>query len=178
MNKIRFTHILALLAGMTLLTACGQEDQAAAPTDAAPADDAVTDATTEVSDEIKTQIEARQAQYKKIGGAFKTINDNLKSGSPDMAAIQAAAATVVDAGAGMADWFPEGTGPESGVKTEALPAIWENRADFDTKIAAFQAAAANLKTVADAGDPAAVGPAFGATGGTCKGCHDTFRLDD
>ncbi len=174
MNPFGLTKFVMALAGVAMLTACGQEDQAAAPADTPD----VAEATAEVSDEIKTQIEARQAQYKKIGGAFKTINDNLKSGSPDMAAIQAAAATVVEAGAGMGDWFPEGTGPESGIKTEALPAIWENRAEFDTKVAAFQAAAANLKTVADAGDPAAVGPAFGATGGTCKGCHDNFRLDD
>ena len=171
MRKFGKTHIVLAVASVVMLAACGQDEEAAAPTDAASASQ-------EVSAEAKAQIEARQAQYKKIGGAFKTINDNLKSGSPDIAAIQAAAATVVETGAGMGDWFPEGTGPEAGVKTEALPVIWEKRDEFDQKIAAFQTAAANLKTVAEGGDVAAIGPAFGATGGTCKGCHDNFRLDD
>ncbi len=171
MRKIGITRIALAFAAVAMLSACGQDEEAAAP---AGGDTAAAEASTEV----KAQIEARQAQYKKIGGAFKTINDNLKSGSPDIAAIQAAAASLPEIAATMGDWFPEGTGPESGVKTEALPAIWENRADFDQKIAAFQAAAANLNTVAQGGDVAAIGAAFGATGGTCKACHDNFRLDD
>ncbi len=171
MRKFGIPHIVLALAGMALLSACGQEDTATAPSD-------TNGAAQEASAEVKAQIEARQAQYKKLGAAFKTINDNLQSGSPDVAAIQTAAASIPVETATMADWFPEGTGPESGVKTGALPAIWENRADFDQKIAAFQTAAANLNTVAQGGDVAAIGAAFGATGGTCKACHDNYRLDD
>ncbi|MDE8530024.1 hypothetical protein PCJ27_28530, partial [Klebsiella pneumoniae] len=34
-------------------------------------------------------IAARQAHYKDIGRAFKTINDQLKTATPDLAVIQA-----------------------------------------------------------------------------------------
>ena len=95
-----------------------------------------------------------------------------------MAAIQAAAASVPAETADMADWFPEGSGPASGVETDALPAIWENKADFDSKVDDFQAAAATLASTAAAGDIAAITSAFQATGATCKACHQTYRADD
>ena len=95
-----------------------------------------------------------------------------------MAAIQAAAASVPTETADMGYWFPEGSGPASGVKTDALPAIWENKADLDSKIADFQAAAATLASTAEAGDIAAISEAFNATGATCKSCHETYRADD
>lgn len=127
---------------------------------------------------VAEQIELRQDRYERIGGAFKTINDQLETGDPDIAEIQAAAATLPEAGAGMADWFPEGTGPDAGVETEALPAIWETPEDFDTKVAEFLAAAEELDTAAQSGDVSAIASAFQATGGTCKACHDDYRLDD
>ncbi len=156
---------------LLVLAACGQNDSASEATDG-------TESAGSGNPEAQAIIEARQAQLKKVGSAFKTINDQLKSGNPDLAAIQAAAASVPVETATMADWFPEGTGPEAGVETEALPVIWETRADFEQKIADFQAAAAQLASVAEGGDVAAIGAAFGATGGTCKACHDNYRLDD
>ncbi len=178
MRDFSIKHILAAIVAMVLLSACGQESETAETSDGATDTSAAQEANTETNSEAAAQIEARQAQYKKLGAAFKTINDQLKAGTPDVAAIQAAAASIPVETAGMMDWFPEGTGPEAGVETEALPAIWENRADFDQKIADFQAAAANLNTIAEGGDLAAIGAAFGATGGTCKACHDNYRLDD
>lgn len=174
MRRTGTRHILAAFVAMIFLSACGQEGETSS---SAPSPDAAS-ATLENGMTVKAVIEARQAQLKKLGSAFKTINDQLKSGSPDMAAIQAAAASVPVEAEGMANWFPEGSGPESGIETDALPKIWETRADFDQKISDFQAAAAQLATVAQGGDPAAIGAAFGATGGTCKACHDDYRLDD
>ena len=126
----------------------------------------------------KEQIELRQAQLKKMGKAFKTISDQLKSGDPDVAAVQAAAASVPVESAGMEDWFPEGTGPDSGVKTDALPIIWEDRADFEQKLADFRTASDQLAAVAEGGDITAIATAFQATGGACKACHDKFREED
>jgi len=50
--------------------------------------------------------------------------------------------------------------------------------DFDQKIADFHAAAATLASTAEGGDLAAIGEAFGNTGGACKSCHQTYRADD
>lgn len=169
MNR-QTSFALAALAGIALLAACGPGEAPSAPADAEAA-------TTPLSNGLTAAetIEARQAGLKAVGKAFKTINDNLKSGEPDMAAIQLAAASVPAETAGMEDWFPEGSGPASGVKTDALPVIWETRADFDAKVADFQAAATRL---AAAGDIAAITEAFAATGATCKACHETYRADD
>jgi cytochrome c556 len=173
--KIRRTTLaLAAIAGVSLLAACGGSDSSAPASDAPPAEEVVLDN----GMTPKEQIELRQGQLKKLGKAFKTISDELKAGEPDMAAIQAAAASVPVEAEGMADWFPAGTGPESGVKTEALAAIWEQPDLFAEKVANFQAAAGDLALAAEGGDVAAIGAAFGQTGGTCKSCHETFRADD
>ncbi len=127
---------------------------------------------------VRAQIEARQDGYKTLGKNFKTINDQLKTSEPDLAEIEAAIDAMIGASEGMADWFPEGTGPESGVETEALAAIWENPDGFSGKIADFDVALAGLNTAIQSGDLEAIGTATRATGATCGGCHDDFRLDD
>ena len=83
---------------------------------------------------------------------------------------------------GLARWaqalptmFPQGTQLPS---SHARPEIWQNRADFDAKAAAFQAATASLVQAAQAGDAAAFKTAYGATGAACKACHDLYRLED
>lgn len=171
MKRCKIQIMLPILAGLTLLSACGQNTETDVVSDTASVE--LPGGMT-----VKEQIEARQAQLKKMGKAFKAISDQLKAGSPDLAQIQAAAAVVPKEAAGMVDWFPDGTGPESGVKTEALPIIWENKADFADKVTAMQEAAAKLETVAQEGDVAAIATAFQSTGGTCKACHDKYRLDD
>ncbi len=171
MKRCKIQIILPLLAGVTLLTGCEQSDQT---------DEVSETASVELPGgvTVKDQIEARQGQLKKMGKAFKAINDQLKAGTPDLAQIQAAAAVVPKESASMVDWFPEGTGPESGIETEALPIIWEDKADFNEKVGTMREAAAKLETVSLGGDVAAIATAFQATGGTCKSCHDKYRLDD
>ena len=127
---------------------------------------------------VAEQIEFRQDQFKTFGASFKTVNDQLNSGSPDIAEIQSATAAVLAASEGMADWFPAGTGPAAGVKTEALAIIWEEPGDFQQKVSDAQAAIAAFNAVAQGGDLAAIPAAFRNTGGTCKACHDKYRLDD
>lgn len=161
---------IVALVGLAALTACGQ-NEASEPTAAATAE--LANGMT-----VKDQIETRQEQLKKVGEAFKTVSDNLKSDTPDLSAIESAAASIPTATETMADWFPEGTGPDSGVETDALAAIWEDKDDFLTKVNDMQEAVANLAFVAQGGDTAAIGEAFKTTGGTCKSCHDKYRLDD
>lgn len=171
MKRCKIQIILPLLAGLTLLSACGQNSET---------DPVSKTASLEIPGglTVKEQIEARQAHLKKMGKAFKAISDQLKAGSPDLTQIQTAAAVVPKEAASMVDWFPAGTGPESGIKTEALPIIWEDKTDFNDKVAAMQDAAAQLDTAAQGGDVAAIATAFKNTGGKCKACHDKYRLDD
>jgi len=80
--------------------------------------------------------------------------------------------TFAGAGDKLGGLFPEGS--QGG---EAAPAIWEDRAGFEEKIAAWQEATA----AAIAANPATLDemkPAVGAVLQSCKGCHDSYRIED
>jgi cytochrome c556 len=124
---------------------------------------------------IVSAIKARQANFKEIGGAFKTVNDEIKSGAPNFASVRPAAREVALRAAGQAKYFVRGSGPESGEKTRALPTIWTDPAGFGQANANFVRAAAALDVAAQKGDVAALTAARTALGGACKACHDKFR---
>lgn len=70
------------------------------------------------------------------------------------------------------DIFPEGS--DVG-KSESLPAVWENRVEFDAAMTKFVEAAKVMEQAATTGDMAQIGTAIQGLGGACKGCHDDFR---
>lgn len=74
--------------------------------------------------------------------------------------------------------FPQGTSATSGVKTDALPAIWEKWSDFQAAAGALSTAATALEEAGASGDMGAVKAAFGNVGKSCGGCHKSFRKDD
>lgn len=121
-------------------------------------------------------IGQRQEKFKSFGAAMKAISDSLRSGSPDAAMIRTRAQYLAAQGPNIPGWFPKGSGPEAGVKTEALPVIWAQPADFRARAAAFTSAAQALEAAASSGNPGAIGKATQELGATCKGCHDNFRL--
>lgn len=63
----------------------------------------------------------------------------------------------------------------TGETTRALPAIWENAADFASKAQALRTAADELLEVARGGNAEAIGTAQQAVGQTCQGCHMAYR---
>jgi len=70
-------------------------------------------------------------------------------------------------------WIP-GTSSEDLEESHALPAIWENMADFEAKQAGLRDAVAAL--VAAAGtDQATLGAAMGGVGQACGACHQAYR---
>ena len=62
--------------------------------------------------------------------------------------------------------------------TRAKPEIWLNTEDFNAKLADFRREAGKLASVAAEGDRAAISAQFGATGKTCKACHDEYKSKD
>lgn len=121
-------------------------------------------------------MKTRHENYEDLGKNFKVLLDNSKLGTPDMAAVAAAAAKVNEYAGLMGTWFPPGTSPEVG-KTEAKANVWTERADFDAKLANLQTEAGKLVT-ATGTDAAAFKAQFGNTGKTCKACHDVYREED
>ncbi|TPG47167.1 c-type cytochrome [Sphingomonas glacialis] len=120
-------------------------------------------------------IATRVAGFKKMGGAMKALNDQLKSGAPVKATMVAAAQTIAENARAQGKLFPAGSGPAAGVKTDALPNIWTDRATFDAQMAKLVTAADKLVAVANSGDAAAIGAQAKATGAVCGGCHRQFR---
>lgn len=121
-------------------------------------------------------VAARHANFKKMGGAMKTLKDEL-GGSANKANMIAAAKTLAMTGRQQAGLFPVGTGPAN-VKTDALPVIWTDRATFDGNMKKMIAEADKLVAVAGSGDAAAIGAQFKAVGATCGACHRQFRKED
>jgi cytochrome c556 len=125
-----------------------------------------------------TAVTTRQANFKKMGGAMKVLKDQLASGTINKAAAVAAARTLAATGRAQGALFPNGSGASSGVKTDALPAVWSNRTTFDGQMKAFVAQADKLVLVAQTGNADAIGAQFKAVGGTCASCHKQFRADN
>lgn len=122
------------------------------------------------ADTIRTRI----AGYKDLGGAFKAVTDSLR-GDADLATIRQATGRISAASRAQYNWFPRGTGPQPGVKTGAKPEIWSQARPFRAAQDAFANQAAALQRAAAGGNADAIRAEARKLGGTCKGCHDTFR---
>lgn len=120
-------------------------------------------------------ITARQQNYKKIGAATKAIMDELKKSAPDANVLKANAAALDSLSPRITTWFPKGTGPEAGVKTAALPAIWTDPTGFKNAAAGFVSATHTLKAAAATGDPLKVRATMGGISKACRTCHETFK---
>ncbi len=111
-----------------------------------------------------------------VRDAAKPVGAMLKGESDyDADVVMASLQTWHDGSMRFGDLFPEGS--DTGMDTEAAPAIWEDRAGFEAALLKWREAveaaqAANPMTL-EAAKPT-VGPVFQ----TCKGCHDTYRIED
>jgi cytochrome c556 len=121
-------------------------------------------------------VKSRQQGLKSLGAAFKLIRDELRSESPDAAKIRAAAADITHAAGAIGIWFPAGTGPESGVKTDAKPEVWTDAAGFAAARTAFVREADKWAQLSNSADRSAWKDAAASLGQSCKGCHDKYRV--
>lgn len=133
---------------------------------------AVAAPTMAASDPVATRIDGLKA----LGGAFKKLNDTLKSGAPDKAVMAVAAKDIGVARKGIYSWFPAGSGPKPGVKTAAKPEIWTKPADFKAAQDGFAKQADVLQKAVAGGNIDIISAETKKLGGTCKTCHDTFRV--
>jgi cytochrome c556 len=69
-------------------------------------------------------------------------------------------------------WAGFGPGTEGG---KAKGEVWTENAKFKDLAGKMQAEAVKLAAAARQGDVASLKAAFGATAGSCKTCHDSFR---
>lgn len=116
-------------------------------------------------------IAARKAVMKENGNQSRISREMIEGKQPfDLAAAHKVLATFASTADKMKPLFPDSS--KAG-DTAALPAIWENKADFDAKMAKFSAdSKAADATVKDLDSFKA---AMGEVGKNCGGCHTTYR---
>lgn len=157
------SHVV-LVVGITValqsMSGCGQAHDPGAST---------------ATPEILAAIEARKVNYKEIGGAFKTITDEIKTGAPDLNTIGPMAQEIRTRALDQLKYFPAGSGMESGEKTRGKAEIWGNFADFTASHEKFVSAAERLAAAVQSGDLTGLSHLHSNLGATCKACHDRFR---
>ena len=125
------------------------------------------------------QIKPRQDKLRDMGGALKAITDEIKKGRIDWDnTVIPNAQTIKDRSGYLLNWFPKGSGPETGKKTYALPAIWQKTDDFQKLGKAMQAEADKLNQIALKKDEAGLKAQAVVLGKACKACHDPYRSPD
>ena len=115
-------------------------------------------------------IKQRRDLMKANGDATKTVVGMMKGAPFDLAVVRTALKNYADAAAKAPALFPDDS--KTG-DTNALPAIWENKADFDARFT-------KLANDVDAASTAIVDEAsFKATMPgvlkNCGGCHEQYR---
>ena len=123
-------------------------------------------------------VKSRIAGYREIGAAFKAINDQLRSGTPQPYLLQVSAREIANGTREQYRWFPAGSGPKPGVKTRAKPAIWAQPVKFKALQDNFAAKAGALAVATKGGDAARIAAAVRELGGACKACHDVYREEE
>ena len=123
-------------------------------------------------------IAARQASLDMSSITFRSMGDAMKAGREAKSQGYPAAA--------LAKWarilprmFPLGTAKgETSANTQALPAIWRERADFDRAAANYAAATARLAALAGANDTAGFTRQLEEVNQACGFCHARYKEGD
>ncbi len=132
--------------------------------------------TAAVAGELRAQdgaalVKQRQDEMKQMGKSFGPLVAVLKGESTDFAAAAGGAQTINTNAAKIVDLHPEGTGREAVADTRAKPAVWTDRATFETAALTLVEESAKMVEVAQTEDPAAFGTQFQALGKACGACH-------
>ena len=121
-------------------------------------------------------IHYRQSVYKVMLWNWVPMAEMVKGKRPfEAAEFKHRAERMAAATRYLDEAYAEGSG--QGADTDALPAIWENRKDFDAKLQDMQREAQALAQTAGSGDEAKIKEQFGKTAASCKACHDKYRAD-
>lgn len=116
-------------------------------------------------------IAARKALMKENGGQSRIAREMMDGKQPfDLAKAHTVLRTFAGAHDKGKSLWPDSS--KTG-ETDSLPAIWQNKADFDAKLAKFSADAKEQD--AKVKDVDSFKAAMGEVGKNCGGCHNTYR---
>jgi cytochrome c556 len=117
-------------------------------------------------------IKERQATMKKTNDDTKVLTAMSKGEAPfDAAKAQALLSGIEERTKKVAPLFPDDS--KTGEKTRAKAEVWQNKADFDAKLADFIKVTATAKTAATSAD--GFKTAFSNVIKSCDNCHEKYR---
>lgn len=125
-------------------------------------------------------IKFRQSGYAFMAWNMQRIKANVEGSKFDKdEVVKAANAIQAIANSGMGSLYLPGTDKGKGWEnSRAKPGIWTEKEKMGKVAMAFNKEANEMAKVAATGDAAAVKAQLGKLGGTCKGCHDDFKIKD
>jgi len=124
--------------------------------------------------DLAEPISLRMEAMKQVGAAMGVMGAMAKGETEfEPRAAEMALRAVLAAAVGYGGLFPEGS--ETGMMTEAAPAIWSDRAGFDAKLAKF-IDDAHGAVKAPPADLDGLRAAMGAVGANCRSCHTDYRI--
>ncbi|AEE23210.1 MAG: cytochrome C [Alteromonadaceae bacterium] len=127
--------------------------------------------------QAKSAAQFRQALLQLVRSNVGALGAMAKGAIPmDADTIETNATRLEQLSLMMDDYFALDT-TKFDIETAALPKIWQNRADFATKVDALTDASQTLKTAAMNGDESAYKGAIGNVLKSCKGCHDSYKAE-
>lgn len=127
--------------------------------------------------QAKSAAQFRQALLQLVRSNVGALGAMAKGAIPmDTQTIETNATRLEQLSLMMDDYFALDTSSFD-IETEALPKIWQNRADFATKVDALTEASQGLKSAAMKGDESAYKAAIGSVLKSCKGCHDSYKAE-
>ena len=146
-----------LLLSMAILAIGGTHGARAEASPAAAADDL-----------IAVRQAGMAVQSSVVAAILQAIGTNA-----DIMPFAAAGDAMAEWSQGLPELFPPGT--ESGQNTQARPAVWSDRAGFETAAANLTVAAQAMAKAAAADNQREFINAFRATSLACATCHVTYR---
>lgn len=124
---------------------------------------------------VAQQVKLRQSAYTVLGAQMGLMGAMASGRAPfDANAFRAAAERAAAMGNYVPELFPAGSITPS---SKAKPELWQQQAEFQRLMKDMQTKVTALATTARGGDLEAIKPAFGATGASCKACHDKYKAD-
>lgn len=124
-------------------------------------------------------VEIRQGHMLNYANQLGVIGPMAQGQAPyDAAAAQTAANNLFHlASINQSRYWLPGTAVGEHPDSAALPAIWENMADFEAKQQALLDAVTNLQSAAGT-DLASLQGALGPVGQACGACHENYRQSE
>ena len=124
-------------------------------------------------------IKFRQSGYTFMAWNMGRIKMNVEGQFNKDEVVKAANAIQAIANSGMGALYPAGSDHGTGwEKTRVKPEFFSNKEGVGKVAVAFVKEANEMAKVAAAGDAAATKDQFGKLSGTCKACHDDFKIKD